>query len=240
MRLGSPLSQALAASRSRQLFVPAGLETRLRASLAAAVREAQGEAAGEGLDSSSVESADGDRLLDQIREDKQGHGSWLKPGFHAIAAHRVSVWRWRLPTPQRKLVSLLYRTTQIVIRNVYGIELPPSVKLGRRVIIPHGGTLVVAPGTVIGDDCILRHNVTIGAVRRMEDVPTLGKRVAVGTGAVIVGRITIGDYAEIGPNAVVLTDVPARATVFADPGRAVTAPKPAWDDAAELWRTEDQ
>jgi serine O-acetyltransferase len=76
--------------------------------------------------------------------------------------------------------------------------------------------------------------VTIGAARRIQDVPTLGTRVAVGTGAVILGKIQVGDYVEIGPNAVVLTDVPAKATVFVDPGRVVIAPKPAWDDAQAL------
>ena len=173
----------------------------------------------------------GESLLQLIREDREVHRSWLKPGFHAVAVHRVSVWRWKLPTPLRKLVSLLLRPAALFVRNVYGIEIEPGVDLGRRVAIPHGGKLVIASGSVIGDDCILRHNVTIGAVRRMEDVPALGRRVAVGTGAVILGRIEIGDYAEIGPNAIVMTDVPAKATVFADPGRVVIAPKAAWDDA---------
>jgi serine O-acetyltransferase len=173
-------------------------------------------------------------LLHQIGEDRRVHRSWLKPGFHAVAVHRVGVWRFGLPTPMRKAVSLVYRPAAFLVRNVYGIEIAPTVSIGRRVEIPHGGKLVVAGRTVIGDDCILRHNVTIGAARRIEDVPTLGTRVAVGTGAVILGKINVGDYAEIGPNAVVLTDVPAKATVFADPGRVVVAPKPAWDDAQDL------
>jgi serine O-acetyltransferase len=173
-------------------------------------------------------------ILRLIDEDLKVHGSVFKPGFQAVALHRVGVWRFGLPTPLRKLVSLLHRPATLFVRAVYGIEIPPTASLGRRVVIPHGGKLVIAGGTVIGDDCILRHNVTIGAARRMEDVPTLGKRVAVGTGAVILGKIQVGDYAEIGPNAVVLTDVPAKATVFVDPGRVVIAPKPAWDDAQAL------
>ena len=172
-------------------------------------------------------------LFQLLREDRQVHRSWLKPGFHAVAVHRVGVWRFGLRMPARKLVSLFYRPAAFFVRSVYGIEISPSVTLGRRVAIPHGGKLVIAGRSVIGDDCILRHNVTIGAARRMEDVPTLGTRVAVGTGAVILGKIALGDYAEIGPNAVVLTDVPPQATVFADPARIVIAPKAAWDDAQE-------
>jgi serine O-acetyltransferase len=176
----------------------------------------------------------GESLLQLVREDLKVHGSVFKPGFQAVALHRVGVWRFGLPTPARKLVSLLHRPLIQFVQSVYGIEISPTASLGRRVGIPHGGKIVIAGGTVVGDDCIIRHNVTIGAARRMADVPTLGKRVAVGTGAVILGKIELGDYAEIGPNAVVLTDVPARGTVFADPGRVVVAPKPAWDDAQAL------
>jgi serine O-acetyltransferase len=181
----------------------------------------------------------GDNLLRLIREDLKVHGSVFKPGFQAVALHRVGVWRFGLPTPVRKLVSLLHRPMTGFVRGVYGIEISPSASLGRRVVIPHGGKIVIAAGTVIGDDCILRHNVTIGAARRLADVPTLGTRVAVGTGAVILGKIELGDLAEIGPNAVVLTDVPPGGTVFADPGRVVVAPRAAWDDVRELREKED-
>jgi serine O-acetyltransferase len=178
--------------------------------------------------------SDSGGLLSLVREDRRAHGSWLKPGFHAIAAHRVGTWRSTLPVLVRKPVSLLYRTAHVLVRNVYGIEIAPTARIGRRVIIPHGGTVVVAPKAVIGDDCILRHNVTIAAARRPGDAPVLERAVSVGTGVVIVGRVTIGDEAEIGPNAVVLSDVPPRATVFVDPGRAVLAPRPAWEEKTRV------
>jgi serine O-acetyltransferase len=173
-------------------------------------------------------------LAQQIREDRDVHGSWSHPGFHAVAVHRVGAWRWGLPTHTRKLVSALYRLASLWIRNSYGIVIPSTVQIGRRVEIPYGGKVVISGGVVIGDDCILRHNVTIGAARREEDVPTLGRHVAVGTGAVILGKITIGDHAEIGPNAIVLTNVPENGTVFSDPSRVMVAPRAAWDEMQEI------
>ena len=170
-------------------------------------------------------------LLPLIREDRRIHRSWLSPGFQALAVHRFGAWRLGLPAVPRKLLSPLYRLGALTVQNLYGIVIPPTVDVGRRVNIPYGGKIVISPKVAIGDDSILRHNVTIGAGRTGDAVPTLGRRVGVGTGAVILGRIHIGDFAEIGPNAVVLTDVPAKATVFADPGRVVMAPKPAWENA---------
>jgi serine O-acetyltransferase len=173
-------------------------------------------------------------LLGIIREDRRAHKSWFKAGFHAIAVYRLGVWRRRLPSLVRPPFTVVYWLGQLWVRNVYSIEIPSTVTIGRRVVMPHGGTIVIAPGAVIGDGCVLRHNVTIGAVRSLSDVPTLGKLVKVGTGAVILGAIAIGDRAEIGPNAVVLRDVPDGATVFVDPGRVVTAPRRAWPDDDEL------
>jgi serine O-acetyltransferase len=173
-------------------------------------------------------------LLQLVREDRQVHGSWFAPGFHGLAVHRLGAWRLGLPEVPRKLVFPLYRLGALAVRNLYGIEIPPTVHMGRRVELTDGGKLVISPGVVIGDDCILRHNVTIATARRGDDVPTLGRHVAVGTGAVILGKIAVGDYAEIGPNAIVLTDVPERGTAFSDPSRVIVAPRAAWDDKQTL------
>jgi serine O-acetyltransferase len=153
------------------------------------------------------------------------------PGFQAIAVHRFGVWRKRVPLPARLPLTALYWGAQLVIRNVYGIQLQTTVQVGRRVGLPHGGKLIIAPGTVIGDDCVLLHNVTLGAGRELTEVPKLGRNVKVGIGAVVLGSITIGDNVTIGPNAVVLTDVPPGATVFTDPARIVKPPRKAWGDS---------
>lgn len=101
---------------------------------------------------------------------------------------------------------------------VMGVELPPSTTVGKGVRLRHGVGLVVNPGTVIGDNVMLRHGVTLGNRRTPTDCPVIGDDVEIGVGAVVIGRVTIGRGARIGPNAVVVTDVP--------PGAVVYSPRP--------------
>jgi serine O-acetyltransferase len=164
-------------------------------------------------------------LVEQLREDWVAHGRvWSSPGFRAVAVQRFGVWRMRIrPKLLRAPVSVLYRRMHLRVIRHWGIELPYSVHLGRRTVIHHQGALVVNGQCTIGDDCILRHSTTIGVrhVARPSEVPTIGNRVNIGVGAVIVGPITIGDDAQIGANTVVLTDVPAGATVVGNPARII-------------------
>jgi len=161
-----------------------------------------------------------------IREDWQAHGrDWTKPGFRAVAIYRFGIWRM---TIRGKLLrapfSLLYRFLYRRVRNHYGIDLPYSVQLGRRVIVEHCGAIVIHGNTSIGDDCIVRQGVTIGirSTDRPLDAPELGARVDIGAGAKILGKIRIGDGVRIGANAVVLTDVPAGATAVGIPARILS------------------
>jgi serine O-acetyltransferase len=161
----------------------------------------------------------------QIKEDWIAHGrDWTKPGFRAVAVYRFGVWRMNLkPILLRAPFSILYRALFRKIRNTYGIELPYSAKLGRRVIIEHQSCIVIHGDCVIGDDCIIRQGVTLGNryLDRPFDAPKLGKRVNVGAGAKIFGNVTIGDDASIGANAVVLHDVPAGATAVGIPAKII-------------------
>lgn len=121
----------------------------------------------------------------------------------------------------RAPVSILYRHLYRRIRNHYGIELPYSVSVGRRVVLEHQSGIVVHGASVIGDDCIIRQNCTLG-IRRVDhpnEAPVLGRGVDVGAGAVILGKVVIGDFARIGANAVVLSDVPARALAVGVPAQ---------------------
>lgn len=107
-------------------------------------------------------------LCAQIAEDYGAHGrEWTKPGFRSVAIHRFGVWRM---TVRSKILgrplSMFYRWGDRHCRNVYGIELPYTVALGRRVIFGHQGGIVVHGGSRIGDDCIIRQNCTLG-IRRM-------------------------------------------------------------------------
>lgn len=160
-------------------------------------------------------------MLRLIREDLAAHGGdWTRPGFKALAVHRFGVWRMTIsPKLLRAPLSVIYRYFYRRVRNIYGIELPYSVRVGRRVVIEHQSGIVVHGATVIGDECIIRQNCTFG-VRRMDELakaPVLGRGVDVGAGAVILGAVNIGDFARIGANAVVLCDVPAGAAAVGVP-----------------------
>ncbi|UKO99564.1 serine O-acetyltransferase [Nostoc sp. UHCC 0870] len=165
----------------------------------------------------------------QIQEDWIAHGrDWTKPGFRAVASHRLGVWIMGIKSKiLRAPFSLLYKMLYRKIRNTYGIELPYTVKLGRRVIIEHQGAIIIHGYCSIGDDSIIRQGVTLGNryLERPFDAPQLSKRVNVGAGAKIFGNVTVGEGANIGANAVVLEDVPAGATAVGIPARIVKANK---------------
>ncbi|MBO3462585.1 serine O-acetyltransferase [Aetokthonos hydrillicola Thurmond2011] len=165
------------------------------------------------------------KLWQQIKEDWDAHGrDWTKPGFRAVAIQRFGVWRM---TIQSKLLrapfSVLYRALYRHARNIYGIDLPYSVKLGRRVIIEHQGAIVIHGNCVIGDDCIIRQGVTLGNryLERPFDAPKLGDRVNIGAGAKILGGVVIGGDVNIGANAVVLSDIPPGQTAVGIPAKII-------------------
>ena len=169
-------------------------------------------------------------LVEQIREDWRTHQrDWTLPGFRAVAVYRYG--NWASGRPRGILQSILcsiYRVMYRYVRNHYGIELPATTRVGRRLLLGHQNGIVIHPHAEIGDDCMIRQNVTIGSAtpdRVFQEAPKLGNRVLIGAGAVIVGKVTIGDGARIGPTAVVLTNVPAGASVFVAPPRIIQLAK---------------
>jgi len=180
-------------------------------------------------------------LWQQIVEDWVAHGKdWTRPGFRAVAVHRFGVWRMKIqPKLLRAPFSVFYRMLFHKVRNTYGIELPYTVKLGRRVIIEHQSAIVIHGDSEIGDDCILRQGVTLGNryLDRPFDAPKLGIGVNVGAGAKIFGDVKVGDGSNIGANAVVLKDVPVGATVVGIPAKVVakSAERAALDKEIATW-----
>ena len=160
-----------------------------------------------------------------IKEDWEANGKdWTKPGFRALAVYRFGVWRMSIPNKVvRAPFSILYRFLFRRVRNRYGIEFPYSIKAGRRIVIEHQGAIVVHGDVVLGNDCIIRQGVTLG-IRDLSarfDSPILGVGVNIGAGAVLLGKVTVGDYAVIGANAVVLSDLPKGAVAVGVPAKVV-------------------
>jgi serine O-acetyltransferase len=127
------------------------------------------------------------------------------PGVHAIWFHRLSHRMWQEPR-----LRLLARLLSQTVRAVTGVEIHPGAQLGRRLFIDHGMGVVIGETAVVGDDVLLFHGVTLGgrSMRRGKRHPTLGDNVTVGAGAKVLGPVQIGSGAQIGANAVVITDVP--------------------------------
>lgn len=162
-------------------------------------------------------------LWQQIQEDWVAHGrDWTKPGFRAVAVQRFGAWKIQIPSKiLRAPLSILYTSLYRKVRNTYGIDLPCTVKLGRRVIVEHECGIVIHGYCEIGDDCIIRQGVTLGNryLDRPLECPKLGTRVNIGAGAKILGNVTIGDDANIGANAVVLSDIPIGKTAVGIPAK---------------------
>src|SRR5512137_333390 len=140
------------------------------------------------------------------------------PGLHALVWHRTvshrlwrAGWRW------------LARWLAHWGRWLTGIEIHPGATIGRRVFIDHGMGIVVGETAEIGDDCTLYHGVTLGGTswKAGKRHPTLGKGVVIGAGAKVLGPILVGEGAKIGCNAVVVRDVPPRATAVGIPARVL-------------------
>lgn len=150
-------------------------------------------------------------MFENIRGDLRAHGGdWAAQGFWALLVYRFGRWRYGVrPAILRKALSLLYKILFKLTQIVTGIELPCEAVVGRNFVIDHFGGIVVSGYARFGDDCRIRNGVVVG-LRRVSDpcAPVIGNNVDIGTGAKVLGRITIGNNVVIGANAVVLTDVP--------------------------------
>ena len=139
------------------------------------------------------------------------------PGVHALLIHRLSHAFWQIK------FYWLGRMLSHIGRWFTGIEIHPGATIGRRVFIDHGMGVVIGETAIIEDDCTLYHGVTLGGTswNKGKRHPTLKQGVVIGAGAKILGPITIGRGAKIGSNAVVVKDVPAKATAVGIPARIV-------------------
>ena len=163
-------------------------------------------------------------MFNLIREDWQRYGRdpW-RQGMWAMLVYRFGRWRYGVrPVCLRKPLSLLYKFAKITSQILTGIDLPCETRVGRRLLIEHFGGIIISGDSVIGNDVVIRHGVTLGLRHTGHSgAPVLGDRVDVGAGAKLLGPIHIGDDAVIGANAVVLQDVPAGALAVGVPARII-------------------
>ncbi len=141
----------------------------------------------------------------------------LYPGYHALLMHRIAHRFYRIR------LFLIARMISQFSRFLTGIEIHPGAKIGQRLFIDHGMGTVIGETAIIGNDCLIYHNVTLGGTSS-HDVkrhPTIGNNVMVGAGAQIIGPIMVGDNAKIGTNAVVIRDVEANTTVAGIPAKVI-------------------
>jgi len=144
------------------------------------------------------------------------------PGLHAVWGYRAAHWCWE------HRLKLIGRILSQIMRGFTGIEIHPGAKIGPGLFIDHGMEVVIGETSEIGEDVTLFHGVTLGgtSLKKGKRHPTLGDGVVVGTGAKILGAITIGDCSRVGANAVVVRSVPADSVVVGVPGEIVARSRP--------------
>jgi serine O-acetyltransferase len=139
------------------------------------------------------------------------------PGLHAVWAHHLTHGLWRHG------MRFLARFTSQVARLLTGIEIHPGAEIGRRLFIDHGMGTVIGETAIVGDDVTLYQGVTLGGTGKEKGKrhPTVGNHVSIGSGAKLLGNITIGDNCRVGAGSVVLRSVPANSTIVGVPGHIV-------------------
>jgi len=118
---------------------------------------------------------------------------------------------------------VLARFLSQLARWLTGIEIHPGATIGRRLFIDHGMGVVIGETAIIGDDCLIYQDVTLGGNGKEKGKrhPTIGNNIVIGGGAKVLGNITIGDYSRIGAGSVVIQSVPDHSTVVGIPGKVV-------------------
>jgi serine O-acetyltransferase len=138
----------------------------------------------------------------------------LLASIEAFQRHHGSPGAWH--SLMRKLAKARYLFWSLMTQS----DIEPRATLGKRLMLPHPNGVVIHEDAVIGDDCMIMQQVTIGMIGDGE-VPVLGNNIYVGAGAKIIGKVKIGDGARIGANAVVTVDVPPGCTAVGVPAKVI-------------------
>ncbi len=164
-------------------------------------------------------------LIKSIQERDPAKPSFLEVffaynGYHAVSFHRMNNWLWNLG------LRTLARFFANISRILTGIEIHPEATIGKGFFIDHGTGVVIGQTAVIEDDVTIYHGVTLGGVGKQGEVdgkrhPTLKEGAIIGSGAQVLGDITIGVHSKVGSNSVVTNDIPDGATAIGIPARVI-------------------
>lgn len=126
------------------------------------------------------------------------------------------------------ILGLFYKFILRRLGYKYGFQIPKNTKIGKGFFIGHFGTIVINEGARIGENCNIAHSTTIGRASRgkLKGTPTIGNNVWIGTGVVIVGKITIGNNVLIAPNTFLNIDVPDDSLVIGNPAKIIHKKNP--------------
>ena len=152
------------------------------------------------------------------------------PGLHALWMHRIAHGFWK-----RKL-RFIARVISQISRLMTNVEIHPGATIGKKFFIDHGAGIVIGETSEIKDNVLMYQGVVLGgtSLQKKKRHPTLGNNVVIGTGAKLIGAITIGDNSKVGAGSVVITTVPPNATVVGVPGRVVEIRNPDTDIVEKL------
>ncbi len=134
-------------------------------------------------------------------------------GFQAILVYRFFHWLGAYNIPSQPFRFVFERLIEIFT----GISIPAECKIGKGLRIHHFGGIILHPSTVIGNNCTLYHQVTIGDRGGRGGSAIIGDNVLIGAGAKIIGEINIGNNCRIGANAVINKDVPDDSVAYGNP-----------------------
>jgi serine O-acetyltransferase len=147
-------------------------------------------------------------------------------GFHALVAHRFAHELWN----QGRKDFALYLQSQS--SRIFAVDINPATRMGRGIMLDHGTGIVIGETAVVGDNCSILQNVTLGGNGKEDGDrhPKIGKNVLLAAGAKVLGNISIGDCSKVAAGSVVLQSVPSNKTVAGVPARIVgdsNCPEPA-------------
>ncbi|GGH32318.1 serine acetyltransferase [Sphingobacterium alkalisoli] len=151
---------------------------------------------------------------------------YSNPGFKFIFFYRVCV-KYSRTTPIGFLARFFYNRFSIK----YGFQIPPTVSVGKGLLLPHFGFVVVNGNAEIGSNCNILQGVTIGNTKGGKNPgnPVIGNNVYIGPSATIVGKISIGNNVLVAPNAYVNFDVPENSIVLGNPAKVIQKANPTQD-----------